>query len=275
MDSLKNRTKEIPFLPSTIENVDEAIFKWLDEKLDLYTTTNKGWGKVPIIWVLPERAFLSKRNKNLQDQEGSLILPLITIERESQTKDLSRRGSAVHNIQRMNDIKGGSITIARKINQDKTSNFVNADTYRSTKGKLNFPNSKSNKVVYETITMPMPVYVVLNYKISLKTEYQTQMNDLLTPFLTITDAINYFTIKNNGHSYECFIQSDFSNQNNLSDLSEQEREFETIVHIEVLAHLMGEGKNSAQPKIVKRENAVDIKFPKETIILGPFPSDDD
>ena len=35
--------KEIPIIPSTLETIDEAVFKYLDEVLDLKATTNKGW----------------------------------------------------------------------------------------------------------------------------------------------------------------------------------------------------------------------------------------
>jgi len=32
--------------------------------------------------------------------------------------------------------------------------------------------------------------------------------------------------------------------------------------------LLGDGKNDEKPKIVKRENAVEVKLPRERVILG-------
>ena len=39
----------------------------------------------------------------------------------------------------------------------------------------------------------MPVPLLINYAITLKTEYQQQMNDLLTPFVVRPGNINHFT----------------------------------------------------------------------------------
>ena len=36
----------------------------------------------------------------------------------------------------------------------------------------------------------------------------------------------------------------------------------------VLGYLMGEGNNQIRPKIIKRENAVKVKIPRERVILG-------
>jgi hypothetical protein len=115
--------KEIPFMPSTLETIDYAIYNWLNDELDLHTTTQDGFEKVPVIWAAAERAFQVKRDKDLRDQDGTLILPLITIERTSVVKDLSRKGTAWANIPPVNDEKGRSITIARRIKQDKTANL--------------------------------------------------------------------------------------------------------------------------------------------------------
>jgi hypothetical protein len=57
---------------------------------------------------------------------------------------------------------------------------------------------KHNTIFYETISIPMPVYVVLQYNINIKTLYQQQMNELMQPFLTKTGAINYFIIEKDG-----------------------------------------------------------------------------
>ena len=42
-------TKEI--MPSTLETIDRAFYDWINETLDISSTTNKGWNKVPLIWV--------------------------------------------------------------------------------------------------------------------------------------------------------------------------------------------------------------------------------
>jgi hypothetical protein len=36
----------------------------------------------------------------------------------------------------------------------------------------------------------------------------------------------------------------------------------------VLGYLVGEDKNQTRPKIVVRENAVEVKFPRERVVVG-------
>ena len=177
---------------------------------------------------------------------------------------MNRKGVIWGNVDRNKG--GGSITISRRINQDKTSNFANADSFRK-EDQLNFPRD-NKKIVYEWVSIPMPTYVEIAYSISLRTEYQQQMNELVTPFVTKTGAINYFPMRNKGHFYEGFIQGNFAASNNLSGLGEEERRYETKIDIKVLGYLLGEDNNQETPKMVITENAVEVKIPRERIILG-------
>tara|TARA_A100001015_G_scaffold315759_1_gene428343 strand:+ start:4259 stop:5113 length:855 start_codon:yes stop_codon:yes gene_type:complete len=257
-------TKKIPFASSTLENIDTAFLRYINETLDIHTTTNQGFIKVPVIWSSAERTFQSKRDSRVRDQEGSLVLPLITIERTAVTKDVNRKGSVQAALMPVNDEKGGVIQVARRIKQDKTSNFANADAKR-TRGQLNFPRP-NKKVVYETISMPLPVYVVLNYEITLRTEYQQQMNDMSTPFIARPGGVNYFIVENDIHRYEAFIKESYSQSNNINSYTNEERKFETKINVEVLGYILGEGDNDNQPFLSIRENAVDIKIPRERVI---------
>jgi hypothetical protein len=269
-DTNTNILQDIPFQPSTLETVDFALYDFL-QSLDLYTTTNTGWRKIDVIWVSAERAFQTKEKKERRLKDGTVNYPLITLSRDSVTKSLSHKGTAYANIPAELDPKGGSpsITIARRINQDKTSNFVNAETKR-VKGQINFPR-KSKKIVYQTISIPMPAYIDVMYTIKLETLYQQQMNELLQPFITKTGGINYQVIRKDGHLFEAFIQEDFANNSNVKELGSDERKYETEIHIKVLAYLIGLDKNQEQPKIVIRENAVEVKTPREHIIFGDIP----
>lgn len=258
--------KEFPIEPSTIENIDLAMYNWLNEKMNLFATTNKGWQKTPVIWVLGERAFQVKDNKDLRDSQGTFILPVITIERTGINKDLNKKGVMWSAIPAVNDFKGGAIEIGRIINQEKSSNFARATNSRSF-GQLNVPY-KNKKIVYQTTSIPLPVYVMIGYTIEIKTQYQQQMNELLQPFITTTGGINAFFIESQGHRYESFIKSDFSATNTVNDLQENERMYSTKIELETLGYLIGQDKNQEKPKVVIRENFVDVKIPRERIIVG-------
>ena len=59
------------------------------------------------------------------------------------------------------------------------------------------------------MTMPIPVYVSVKYDITIRTNYQQQLNEITTPFMTTTGQINNFFINHEGHRFEGFIQDNF------------------------------------------------------------------
>jgi hypothetical protein len=275
----------ISFEPSTLETIDFAVHDFIDQELNIFCTTNKGFKKVPVIWQATERAFQIKDDKNLRDDNGTLIFPMITISRTGFEKSLTDKGVFYGNTYPIDDAKGGSITIARRIGPNKTANFLNADAYRKkndivgnqgTPGaqQINFPDRRKvneKRVVYETLTIPTPAYVSVDYNIKIRTEYQQQVNEIVQPFVTVTNGINYLIFKRDGHSYEAFVQSDFASTNDITELGDESRIYETEIGIRVLGYLIGGGKNEKRPNVVVRENAVDIKAPRERVMVGDIP----
>jgi hypothetical protein len=267
---MQQSNREIPFNSSTLETVDQSLFDWVNNDLNLYATTNEGWKKVPVIWMTAERSYQVKHDKSLRDLNGTFILPVITIQRTSVNKNLDEKSNywaAIPSIrQHPGDPAGGVLEIHRQISQEKTSNFANADAKRKY-GQNNFPTD-NKKVVYESRTIPLPIYVECEYDITIHTEYQQQMNDLIQPFLTIPGGVNHLYLQNAGHKYEAFIEGDIQLDNNLEDLSEDERKFETTINMRVLGYLVGQGKNAKQPSVSVRENQVEIKISRERVMVG-------
>jgi len=269
--------KEIAFQPSTFETVDTAMFNYINDRLNLHVTTNKGWSKVPVTWVSAERAHQIKRDKGLRDSEGTLILPAITVERTSVEKDMTRKGAAPAHLPAVPDAKGGvpEMVVARRIKHDKTAEFQNAniDRYLGNDDNVGpqFVKKVDKKIVYETVTIPMPVWVNINYSITLRTEYQQQMNELLQPFITKYGNINYFSIRKDGHLFECFVDGNFSQNNNVSSMQTEERKYETSIDIRTLAYLIGQNDNQDQPKLVVRETVAELRVSRERVSLGDIP----
>ena len=266
--------QEFEMMPSTLETIDMALHSYLDSDLNLFTTSNEGFNKVPVVWMTPERSFQIKNDKNLRDSNGVLKLPMISLEKTSVTKNPTMHGRITAHIPPQNDARGGSITIGKRIQQEKTSLFMANDAARLRgggksvgKGDLYYP-SNSSKIVTQTVKVPLPVYVNVNYKLLIQTEYQQQMNELLTPFLLRTGQINEFFIKHDGHQFEAFLPQEFGFENNTSDLGEDERTYKTSIDIRVLGHLMGEMSNTERPKIVVRENLVVIRQPRERVVFA-------
>ena len=272
-------TKEITLKPSTIETIDFAIYNLINEGFDLHTSTNAGFKKVPVLWISPERAFNSK-DKDIRDSVGKLKLPLITVERTAMSKDPKFKGGFQANFfpetSGPRGYKKHQRMISRKISQKATRKFASADS-REESDQQNFPTN-NKKVVYEETYAPIPTWIKVEYSIKLRTEYQQQMNTLITPFATKTGNINALFAEYDGHRYEVFIEGDYTQNNNTANLGEDERSFDTTVKLKVLGFLLGDGDNEEAPKIVTKETIVEVKLVRERSIVGdtkPWESDDD
>ena len=269
------KTQDIPMMPSTLETIDMGFYNHINDNFNISVTTNEGWKKVPVIWVGAERAYQVKNDSRLRTTDGQIILPVITVEKTSMAKDPAFKGAVQADVLNLlkdpRSYRGGGLPIARGINQEKTRNFAQADQDRRWGANDNVERkfTKTNKkIVYNTVYMPIPTYLSVTYSVTLRTEYQQHMNTMLTPFITMTGQINAFSITQDGHRFEAFIQQDFSQSNNLANLGEDERMFMTKIDIKVLGYLMGEAKNNAEPKSIVRENIVEIKTIRERTIVG-------
>tara|TARA_Y100001938_G_C8066218_1_gene420330 strand:- start:320 stop:1207 length:888 start_codon:yes stop_codon:yes gene_type:complete len=268
----KLKLKDIGMLSSTIEDIDAAILDYLKEDLELNATTNEGWKTVPIFWQTPERAFQIKNNKALRDESGAIILPVISVERTGIVKDPNRKGGFQANRFSVDkDGRAGRMVIAKEIVQDKTRNYAvvnntRRDNFTGGKNQRFFPRT-NKKIVVRTLSVPIPVYINVDYKITLKTEYQQQMNELLTPFMTRTGQINSFVLRRNGHLYEVFIDQGFTHNNNVNNLGEDLRMFTSEITFKVLGYLIGEGENDDRPIVRVEENIVEISYPRESTML--------
>jgi len=255
---------------SSLENIDVGMFEYIDEALNLHVTSNGGFKKVPVLWMAAERAFQIKNDVTLRDSSGKLRLPIITINRTSVTKDPTFKGSyQAHNALPSSGPRGYKnrpYHVGRKIKSVKSSEFMENELNLETQGQNNNGYTTTKKIVYEEVYTPIPVYVSIIYSINIRTEYQQQMNSLIVPFISGTGQINSFVFEKNGYRYEAFIQQDFSQDNNTSNLGEDERYFSTKIDIKVLGYVHGEGVNDPQPKVVTKENIVEVKLVGERIV---------
>ena len=86
----KDEYFDLELKPSTLENIDTAMFQFVNETLNLHSETTDGVIKVPVVFASAERAFLSKKSAEGRDDDGTMNLPMISIERTTVTKDLNK-----------------------------------------------------------------------------------------------------------------------------------------------------------------------------------------
>lgn len=255
---------KIYFEASTIETIDQSVYDFVNN-LQLKTKTNEGSSQVPVLWGTSERAFLVKKGKESRDKQGALKFPAIAVSRTGISKSPPGSGIFHGNVPGNSDEKGGSIEISRVLNQEKTAAFAAADAKRKHKQEY-FP-SDNKKIVYQTVSIPMPVNVDVTYQILIRTEFQQQMNELMIPFITIPGTVRAVPLTAEGHRYEGFIQTDITANNNISSFSDEERRFEATINLKVVGYLVGHGHNQEKPHYTVRENAVEVKIPKERVIF--------
>ena len=285
-----NDERGLEFQASTIETIDAAIHNYVKE-LNLHAGTNKGFVPVPVIWVGAERTYQVKNDLTLRDSEGLLKLPLITLERKEIEKNPSKSPLPA-NVPEYG--KGGYIRVRRRIKQDKTTAFKNAQNLKKQGGnddvgsddkeyllQRKLPNriarmfdtrpvSAKGKVVFETVFVPVPVYVNVKYEIHIRAEYQQQMNQLLTPFISGNRQgrnHKYFTLMHDNHMFEGFIENSFSNDNNAAKLDEEERIFNSVVSVSILGYLIGADDNENVNLAKTYENVVELKISRERVAL--------
>ena len=263
--------------PSKIEDIDYAVYNFLNEKMDIFVDSNEGWEKVPVIYSLPERAYQIKNDPDLRPNGRTLKYPLIAINKTSVVQNPSNKGIYGVNIPPYFDYynRGGSINVARVVQQEKTANFANANAIRKSTGGRNvnrqtFPGENKN-VVYETIMIPMPTFVEMTYTIDIVAEYQTQMNQIMAKFHTFTGDPSVFSVSHERNSYEAFLDPNFNIDFKSDGLDVTERIFKASLNLKVLGYLVGAKDNQNTPITVKRQSPAKIRFSRERSSLGEQP----
>ncbi len=268
--------------PSTLEDIDYALYNYLNDSLNIFVDTNEGFNKVPIIYAIPERARQIKDNQDLRQKGKTLIYPLMSISRTAINQDPAKKGRyGVHippfftsDTARVYN-GGASVEIARTVNQEKTKNFANANAIRKSAtgedaNRKTFPGKNEN-IVYDSYGVPMPQFVDITYNILLVSEYQQQMNQMISPFISEHSTPSVFNIFHEGHRYEAFISPDYAIADNKTALDTDERLFKTTITINVLGHLIGAAENQKTPNVVKNQSAAKVSIRRERVILGDEP----
>jgi hypothetical protein len=251
----KAELKEQPFIESSIETMDTALFNYLNG-LEFQTTQQGEAEKVPLIWSSSERVYQIKNSKELRDDNETLKLPLMTVYRASIQRDTDTFPFTPGN---------NFYPIARRILPVQTQKFANAVSRK----KFGVSNSRfdNDKVVYETLYSENIVAVLANYNVLIRTNYLLDMNQILNKFLTAT-TYREVKIKHEEHSYYLTLPTEFSFDKISETLDTEERMFETTIELKVRGALFPRIENVEDKVIKTAQNAVNIKFNKERTIVG-------
>lgn len=283
----KDKKGRYEIKPVTIETVDQACIDYFDKKLNIHVDTERGRTKVPVMYASGERWKLI-RKRNFRDENGTLILPIISIART----DIDRTPGFGGMAQEVPEITVSSVI------HPKQSNFKNRLKARQ-QNKF-FPTITENKaVVREYLTLPFPDFAQVYYQVMIWTQYQTQMNEILERIFYKYEHMDSFVMpveydgnlmKGNSYYFVGFRDGNISPQSNTEDFTDQERilkymySFRTPVYFlldpkdETLAYEQGEAYREGEfvegdqgKKVVyKTQSAVNVKLKEGVITLEEF-----
>lgn len=256
--------------PVTLETVDQALYDYFDKKIVPTVDTERGRKKVSVIFATGERWALIRDNKGLRDENGTLILPLISIRRT----DIEKTSGMSSMPQEFSHI-----TIAKNLHE-KTGNIQNLIKTRKLNG---FPQAK-RPPVFEYTSIPMPKFATLFYEITIWTQFQAQMNEVLEKIFYSDDYLESFTIpveydtetkKGKGHYFTGFKNSNVTPESNVVEFSDQERIIKYTYSIKIPAYFLldpdtealaygrnkGTSPNDTNSKVLfKTQNIIDVSL---------------
>jgi len=259
------------FRPSTLEDIDRALYNFVNDDLNIFCDTNDGFSKVPVLFASPERSYTIKDDPRLRPNGRTLEYPLISIVRGELVNNPQNKGKYGVYIPPYYGFykKGGAIPIARRVNQEKTRERANLTAQkRFNQGTFPFDNEK---VVYDTLYVPMPTYVEITYEIKLIADFQQQMNQMMEALMGTFSTPVAFKIEHDGNVYEAFGDETFTNEGNNAGLETDERIFKSATTITVLGYIIGSNKNDKVPTVIVRESAAEVTIGRERVVLGEEP----
>lgn len=256
--------------PSTIEDIDGALFNLFVTKIPFVVKVNNEPKKVPVIFASGERFAILQHKLPLRSRDGSNVLPMIAIKRTSinQTFEGRSRGLGQNT---------GDLAIRRRLssedrryqqiinklhiqNQDNVavpvSSSIGADYLASRRSDVAGSLSMSSmddelgNNIFEIITVPFPHFIMVTYEVMFWTQYTQDMNSMLEQFITAYDGQgNQFRIDSDkGYWYVAYVSDELTSQDNVDDFTDQERIVKYSFNIEVTGYLVAnQSENQMNP----------------------------
>lgn len=294
-----------------IEDVDESLFRLFDSEIGFQVINTvegkKGIHKVPVFFGVGEKWAAVKKKALLRDKQGTLVLPLISIRRLSidQRPDQDQAGRGINQAT-------GELVIRRQLgttdrdyqnllnkslipNQDNlptsslgfpvgSGRLVGENAYDPDISRGALLSVKSERNVWEIITIPSPQFFTANYEVTFWTQYTPHMNQmiqrLLASYLPQLPSLKLTTTS--GYWFVAYVNGDFKSEDNFDDLVETERLLKYTFSLKVPAYTVAPDESGLQSPIKRFISAPEATFdissdtivPDGTIDQGESPSVD-
>lgn len=161
-----NRGKKLSFkddstkpLAIGIQDLDEAVFYYFNNIIKPSVYQNGQYIKVPIIYGEPENWKSFQKDGYYRDKNGSIMLPIIIIKRDTLEKDRN---------------------VANKLDANSPNLYVNYQKAYNPKNAYSNFEVLNNRVPTKQFTANVvPDYVTLSYSCIIQTYYMDQLNKII------------------------------------------------------------------------------------------------
>jgi hypothetical protein len=157
-------TDPVNYQDTTIETVDRAIKDWFDKTVNARVKTPSAeLSKVPVIFSSGERWSTGRTRQAFRDNNGVLILPIISVRRTNIVNDPTKMALGVQT---------DKIQIAVRVD-GKSNAIQNLEYNKPVPWKREYPP------VYNVYTIPFPDRMISTYQLVIQTQFISQMNEIL------------------------------------------------------------------------------------------------
>jgi hypothetical protein len=170
-----NRSTKLSFKGDTtkpfsigIQDLDEAVFYYFKNVIQPFVYQNGERRNVPIIYGAPERWKSFQKDGYYRDKNGSVMLPIIIIKRDTLTKDRS---------------------VANKLDANMPNLYGTFQkTYNPKNAYSNFSTLNNRRPTKQFHAVAIPDYVTLEYSCIIQTYYMEQLNKIIESIEYASDS---------------------------------------------------------------------------------------
>ena len=244
-----------------LEDLDAAVFDLFNEQLPLFHTLKGERIRVPVIFATGERFAILRRKKPITDNTGALILPLVSITRNS-IDNTPQKGMA--NNEMFPEV------IARRISennlewrQQKNFEGFNSIKHTTKSQKQGYSLKPQLNNIYETLEIPPVKYFGCTYEIIIWSSFTQQMNKLLTAIMssyTLNPGRQFKIESRKGYWFPAFIDSSFSQDTSYNDFTDAERYVKHTLNLSATGYILAPNIEGGKIGLKSMVSAPKISF---------------
>lgn len=284
-----NPPEDFDFPSIGIEDIDRAVFKMFDDKLNFQTTQKGESKKVPVVFAAGERFALTRRKNPIRDKNNALILPIISIMRGNidfspdqggKKTAISFREQTSYTIKKrltsrdrnyQNVINKMGLTNQKNVSSRR--NFISNDivpgndavkstlasrrpgqnlTFVSQGGKISLDTRRIENNIFEIIDIPYPEFISVEYDVIFWTQYLSQANQMMETLLfNFEGQGEEITMKTDaGFELVAFFKPPFTSNSNFDNYTEDERVIKHTITLSVPGYIINP-KHPGLPNVLR------------------------